>query len=452
VKPGVGVAKDPALRKRVAATIPLDPARRRNTRLLAQLLLIIALSFGTLDLVSLLRVPGYRPPWYGYVFLLAGWLLNRSRYYTAAAGLTLSMFPVVILYGILSGTSADPKATLSYLVLGVVLASILLPVWRTALFAAGCIALILLLPSVAPGAVPGSVLSPLTLLVLGTGLAIGSILHRDGIERERQAELRSSEEQLRLALVAEQTAQAEREALIKDLHAKNAELGRFTYTVSHDLKSPLITVRAYADAMAKDAAGGRLDRLPEDAGRILAATERMRLLLDELLALSRIGRIANAVDDVALGALAEEAVQLVKGRLAQRGVVVSIAPNLPVVRGDRARLREVFQNLIDNAAKFMGAQPEPRIEIGVREAGSEHVYYVRDNGAGIDPRHQERVFGLFDKLDPASGGTGIGLALVKRIVEEVHGGRVWVESEGEGRGSCFCFTLGTTVPAGARAS
>jgi signal transduction histidine kinase len=230
------------------------------------------------------------------------------------------------------------------------------------------------------------------------------------------------------------------EAVNAQLESKNAELERFAYTVSHDLKSPLITIRAYADLMAKDAAAGQLERLQADAGRIVAATEKMRRLLDDLLELSRIGRVANPTEDVALSVVAEEAAQLLGGTLAERKIELTIAPGLPVVKGDRARLLEVFQNLIENATKFMGSQPRPRIEIGVRDQGPERAFFVQDNGAGIAPRHHQKVFGLFDKLDPHSEGTGVGLALVKRIVE-VHGGRVWVESDGDSHGACFYFTL-----------
>ena len=143
---------------------------------------------------------------------------------------------------------------------------------------------------------------------------------------------------------------------------------------------------------------------------------------------------------VPLVELAREAVELVQGRIIERGVSVYIDSNLPVVLGDRQRLLEVLQNLIDNAAKFMGNQKTPRIEIGHEgdEAGNP-VLYVRDNGVGIPPEHYDRVFGLFNKLDVKSDGTGIGLALVKRIIE-VHGGRIWVQSEA-GIGSTFYFTL-----------
>jgi signal transduction histidine kinase len=124
----------------------------------------------------------------------------------------------------------------------------------------------------------------------------------------------------------------------------------------------------------------------------------------------------------------------------EQDIKVDIDAALPVVFGDRQRLLEVLQNLIDNACKFMGEQKESRIEIG--QAGAEAgkpILYVRDNGIGIAPEHYDRVFGLFNKLDAKSSGTGIGLALVKRIVE-VHGGRIWVQSEA-GSGSTFYFTL-----------
>jgi len=110
------------------------------------------------------------------------------------------------------------------------------------------------------------------------------------------------------------------------------------------------------------------------------------------------------------------------------------------VYGDIVPLREVFENLIDNAAKYTGDQPEPMIEIGTRFDEDETVFFVKDNGMGIETQYQKRIFGLFDKLNPTSEGIGIGLALIKRIIE-VHGGRIWAESEGLGKGSTFCFTI-----------
>jgi len=234
--------------------------------------------------------------------------------------------------------------------------------------------------------------------------------------------------------------EAEREALIRELEAKNAELERFAYTVSHDLKSPLITIRGFLSFVEQDAAAGNLERVRADLGRIRDAVDKMQRLLSELLELSRIGRVVNPPQTLAFAALAQEAVALVGGRLRERGVSVSVADDLPAVWGDRARLVEVLQNLVDNAAKFMGGQKQPKVEIGVREQGGEKVFFVRDNGIGIDERFRDRVFGLFEKLDPDSEGSGVGLALIKRIVDQ-HKGRVWIESDGPGRGTTICFTL-----------
>ena len=234
----------------------------------------------------------------------------------------------------------------------------------------------------------------------------------------------------------EEALRAER----SDLGAKNAELERFNYTVSHDLKTPLVTIRGFAGLAGGDLAAGRYDAVRKDLGRIVAAADKMHRLLDDLLELSRIGRVVHPPEDVALAGLVREAIELLKGQIEPKGVVVEVAPDLPTVRADRRRLLEVLQNLLENAVKFTGAQQRPKVEVGTRLDGDERVFYVRDNGQGIEPRFLERVFGLFEKLDPGGEGTGVGLALVRRIVE-AHGGRVWAESPGAGRGSTFCFTL-----------
>ncbi len=240
-------------------------------------------------------------------------------------------------------------------------------------------------------------------------------------------------------------AEQERENLISELEAKNAELERFSYTVSHDLKSPLVTIRGFLGLLERDAAAGDLKRMHRDAARIRAATEVMGRLLDELLELSRIGRQINPPEEVSLAELAREAADMVAGSLTERGVEVKISPALPPVFGDRARLLEVFQNLLENAVKYMGDEASPRVEIAMRNDGRTDVCCVRDNGMGIDPRYHEKVFGLFERLSIDQEGTGVGLALVKRIVE-IHGGRIWVESEGRGTGSTFCFTVSTLTP------
>jgi PAS domain S-box-containing protein len=239
-----------------------------------------------------------------------------------------------------------------------------------------------------------------------------------------------------------QTELEKRKSLIQELESKNQELERFTYTVSHDLKSPLFTIRGFLGYLEQDALSSNHERLTADIQRISEATDRMHRLLNDLLELSRIGRMKNESTTIRFEEIIGEAAGLVEGRLRERGVTLQIEENLPAVYGDRPRLVEVLQNLLDNAAKFMGEQPKPRIIIGwVRDATQQEwsTFFVRDNGIGIAAEHFERIFGLFNKLDPHSDGTGIGLALIKRIVE-VHRGRIWVESEA-GQGTTFFFTL-----------
>ena len=234
---------------------------------------------------------------------------------------------------------------------------------------------------------------------------------------------------------------SERQKLIDELEFKNAELERFTYTVSHDLRSPLVTIKGFLGYMEKSASQGNMEGFRKDMQRVSSAADRMDNLLRDVLELSRIGRLINTPQEMPLEDLIREALEIIHGRIDQRGITIQIQLGLPVVYGDKTRLTEVLQNLLDNAAKYMGDQKKPIIEIGMDgydESGNP-IFFVRDNGMGIDPQYNERIFGMFDKLDPASEGTGIGLALVKRIIE-VHGGRIWLESEA-GKGSTFFFTL-----------
>lgn len=238
-------------------------------------------------------------------------------------------------------------------------------------------------------------------------------------------------------------AEVEREKLIKDLEARNTELEQFTYTVSHDLKSPLVTIQGFLGYLEEDALAGNMERVRHDSLRIKEATSKMQKLLSELLELSRIGRMMNEPEEVPFEDIVQDVLKVVEGQIHNRDVSVNVASGFPTVYGDKARIVEVMQNLIDNACKYMGDQAQPQIEIGhTIEQDDKPVFYVRDNGMGIEAKHHERVFGLFNKLDTKTEGSGIGLALVKRIVE-IHKGRIWVESDGLGKGATFFFTLGT---------
>jgi len=233
----------------------------------------------------------------------------------------------------------------------------------------------------------------------------------------------------------------ERADLIKELEGRNAELERFTYTVSHDLKSPLVTIRGFLGFLREDAQSGDATRFDKDMGRIANAADRMQALLNDLLELSRVGRISNPPEDIPFAQIVKEATDLVLGPSEETKIKFEVQTDLPAIHGDHPRLVEVMQNLISNAIKFIGDQSEPRIEIGTKgfDRDGKPLFFIRDNGIGIEPQYHERIFGLFNRLDPNINGTGIGLTLVRRIIE-LHGGRIWVESQ-PGNGATFFFTL-----------
>ncbi len=227
---------------------------------------------------------------------------------------------------------------------------------------------------------------------------------------------------------------------MRELEAKNAEMERFTYTVSHDLRSPLITIKGFSGMLLTDIQNGKLERLDTDIQRIMNAASKMEGLLGDLLALSRVGRMLNPFNQFSMTNVSMDIAELLDGVLKARQVSLIIDKNMPEVWADETRIREVLQNLVENAIKFMGDQIEPQIHIGYFPQDSENVFFVKDNGIGIELRYHEKIFGLFDKLESGTDGTGIGLALVKRIIE-FHHGRVWVESAGIGCGSKFFFSL-----------
>ena len=231
--------------------------------------------------------------------------------------------------------------------------------------------------------------------------------------------------------------------LISELEFKNAELERFTYTVSHELKTPLVTMKGFMGSVQRDLQDGNIKRALDDFPRVLTAADKMYQTIKDLLELSRIGRIVSPPVEIDTSQLIHDALESLDGQLHSKNIKVKIAEDLPLISGDRTRLREVFENLIGNAAKCMGDQIEPLIEIGTQNGEGHQVFYVKDNGMGIDPQYHNRIFNLFEKLNPAIEGTGVGLTLVKRIVE-YHGGRIWIESDGQGKGSTFCFTLSDT--------
>jgi PAS domain S-box-containing protein len=232
----------------------------------------------------------------------------------------------------------------------------------------------------------------------------------------------------------------ERGKYIKELAEKNTELERFTYTVSHDLKSPLVTIKTFLGYLEQDITTADKERVEKDMLFMNGAADKMGNLLSELLEMSRVGRIVNLPVEVTFNELAQETLTLVAGAVAEKRIQIKVSNDPVTLYGDRSRLIEIWQNLVENAVKFMPNQTSPQIDIGIEHQGNETIFFVRDNGLGIEPQYQSKLFNLFEKINPKTEGTGMGLAIAKRIVE-LYRGKIWVESKGLRDGSCFRFTL-----------
>jgi PAS domain S-box-containing protein len=246
--------------------------------------------------------------------------------------------------------------------------------------------------------------------------------------------------------LAEQAIQELNSALVskaEQLTLSNRELESFSYSVSHDLRAPLRAIDGFAQMLEEDYGAG----LDAEGMRYLSVirtnTKRLGALIDDLLELSRLGRLALDAQEINVESLVREVVaEALDGRpTAPR---VSIGP-LPPVRGDRTLLRQVWTNLIANAIKYSGKAAEPRIEVSGRQDAAENVYSVRDNGVGFNMDYADKLFGVFQRLHRADefSGTGVGLAIVQRVVAR-HGGRVWADGKVNG-GAMFSFSLPVQV-------
>jgi len=224
------------------------------------------------------------------------------------------------------------------------------------------------------------------------------------------------------------------------LEQKNQELEQFVYSVSHDLKSPLVTVKTFAGMLRQDIQDGNQQQIYEDLKYIDSSTDKMQQLLDALLKYSRIGRSDSLSQTLSADQSLKDSLAALAGILQRHQVQVSTSELPHLLDGDPMHFGQIWQNLIENAVKYSGDQPHPLIAIGATQQGQDLVFNVRDNGIGIAPEHNERIFNLFSQLTPGSEGSGLGLALVKKIVS-IYEGRIWVESEGKGKGSCYYFTL-----------
>ncbi|MGA7218327.1 MAG: ATP-binding protein [Candidatus Sulfotelmatobacter sp.] len=230
---------------------------------------------------------------------------------------------------------------------------------------------------------------------------------------------------------------------VEELARSNAALEQFAYVASHDLQEPLRMVAAYTQLLSERYHG----RLDEDADKFIGyaseGAQRMQVLIQDLLAFSRVGRSGTAKTKIDCNLVLKEVLQTLESTIQESGAVVAVT-ELPLVSGDRTQMAQVFQNLIGNAIKFRGQVP-PAIRVWAEKAGDEWLFSVSDNGIGIAPEHAKNIFVVFQRLHSRSEypGSGIGLAICKKIIE-YNGGKIWVESQ-TGSGSSFKFTLPCTA-------
>ncbi len=291
---------------------------------------------------------------------------------------------------------------------------------------------------------------------------------RVALASAQEAERRARSERLRYELMAQSLRQAAREAgqghlemldQLQESESKaveaaaslqeqsralalvNAELERFAYVASHDLQEPLRTITCYVQLLSKRLEEGLTPQISDYLRFVVEGAARMRRLIQDLLAFSKLTREPGAEPPASCEEAYQEALAaLTQARLDSQARITS--DPLPLVRCSKLHLVRLFQNLLSNALKFCGEEP-PRIHVGCRRSEEVWQITVSDNGIGIEPRFQERVFQAFQKLHPESEypGTGLGLASCSKIVER-YGGKIWVESR-EGAGAAFHFTLPT---------
>jgi light-regulated signal transduction histidine kinase (bacteriophytochrome) len=224
------------------------------------------------------------------------------------------------------------------------------------------------------------------------------------------------------------------------LEAANKELEAFSYSVSHDLRAPLRSIDGFSHVLLEDYS----EQLPDEGRnyleRVRAAAQRMAVLIDDLLNLSRVTRTPLQPKFINLSRMAEEIVHSLRESQPDRQVTFSVAPDL-MVEGDPHLMHIVLENLLSNAWKFTAKQEQPHVEFGQKAHAKERTFYVRDNGVGFDMAYADKLFGVFQRLHSMSEfpGTGVGLATVQRIIA-IHGGRIWADSA-EGKGATFYFTL-----------
>jgi len=266
--------------------------------------------------------------------------------------------------------------------------------------------------------------------------------HLEDMVKERTVQLEMTNEQLKREIAERKEAERGLKRISEELRRSNADLQHFAYAASHDLQEPLRVIEGFIKLLARRYEGKLDAKAAEFIGFAIEGVKGMRALIKDLLDYSRIGTIDMNLNPANFSEAVEKAVFNLRAAVEESGAAITHDP-LPTIRADQVQISRLFQNLIGNAIKFRGKEA-PVIHISAKRTEDGWTFFVRDNGIGIDPDNAERIFAVFQRLHTKEeySGTGIGLAICKRIVER-HGGRIWVMSE-KGKGSTFCFTIPET--------
>jgi signal transduction histidine kinase len=411
----------------------IDPERRATAGLFAGALLVLVLLFGSYDAFLTLTRPEWSPPWPAYLLMLGAYVLVRLGYYLPAVIPIVCMFPVVAFALVVTGRAPQATSTLTFPVLSILLATLLLDEVGTAFIASVSAVLIALTTVVGREPLAWSEASgPLLVSLVGGAIGVISIVHRGRLERERRQALEQS------AVELEQRV----EARTRELAQAVAELETFSYSVSHDLRAPLRAIEGFSAILTEDHAEGLRAEGLELVQVIRQSGQRMSELIDGLLALAQVTQQSLNRRDIDVLPLVQEILKTLRAGEPKRSVELVAPPSL-TVNGDPTLVRTILDNLIGNGWKFTANAERARITLSLTETAGRSWITVSDNGAGFDMAHEKRLFKPFERLHRADEfpGTGVGLATVERAVVR-HGGEIVAESS-PGEGATFRFHLGS---------
>jgi len=235
-------------------------------------------------------------------------------------------------------------------------------------------------------------------------------------------------------------AEEAQERLSRQLQAQVSELEAFSYGIAHDLRSPLVSIEGFSRLLREDMQDQKAENVQEDIRLLESGVKRMQGFLNDTLEYSRSGQMIKRTNGIAFGEIVTEVITEFNEQISKIGLTVSIAKTFPKICIDRTRIKQVLTNLVQNSIKYRDKTIPLKIEIGHYRSRNEIVFFVRDNGPGIDASEVGKLFDLFYRGTADGEGSGIGLAVVKKIIE-AHGGRIWVQQGQSGKGTTVCFTL-----------